>query len=119
MVKALSKVFGFAGVGETALKIVDKIAGTDWTPDKKAEFILAHADATKHQSPTRRILAITIAAEQVMLVTVWTVSAVAGHAFTLAGALALSEAVQSMLTSNVNMSMNGILAFYFLTGMKR
>jgi uncharacterized protein with von Willebrand factor type A (vWA) domain len=119
MLKSIGKVFGFAGVGETALKIVDKIAGTDWTPDKKAEFILAHAEATKHQSPTRRILAITIAAEQVMLVTVWTVAAIAGNAFALEGSIALAGAVESMLTNNVRMSMNGILAFYFLTGMKR
>tara|TARA_R110002020_G_C16254669_1_gene770068 strand:+ start:504 stop:863 length:360 start_codon:yes stop_codon:yes gene_type:complete len=119
MLKAIKAVLGFDGVGNTALKIVDKIAGTDWTPADKAEFILKHAEATKHQSPTRRILAITIAAEQIMLVTVWTIAAVAGHLLDLASGLALAKDVSAMLVSNVNMSMNGILAFYFLIGMKK
>lgn len=119
MLKTIKAVLGFEGVGNTALKIVDKIAGTDWTPDKKAEFILAHAAATKHQSPTRRVLAISIMAEQVMLVTVWTIATIIGRGFAVEGMTLLATDIHTMLTSTVNLALNGILAFYFLIGMRK
>ncbi len=45
----VKKIFGFDGVANSALKIVDKLAGTDWTPKEQAQFILDHAQATKYQ----------------------------------------------------------------------
>lgn len=119
MLKTLKAVLGFDGVGNSALKIVDKLAGTDWTPQQQAEFVLKHAEVTKHQSPTRRVLAFVIAAEQFMLVLVWTKASIVGHMAGVPGAIDLANAVLEMLASNVNMAMNGILAFYFLAGMKK
>ncbi len=50
--------FSFDGVANSALKIVDKLAGTDWTSKEKAEWMLQYQEATKHQSPARRFIAI-------------------------------------------------------------
>lgn len=54
----IKALLGFDGAANTALKIVDKIAGTDWTPKEKADFMLKYQAATKHQSPARRFIAI-------------------------------------------------------------
>lgn len=53
----IKKFLGFDGVSESLTKIVDKVAGTDWTPSEKSKFILDYCNATKHQSPTRRLIA--------------------------------------------------------------
>lgn len=54
----IKSFFAFDGVANSALKIVDKIAGTDWTPKEKASFMLEYQQATKHQSPARRFIAL-------------------------------------------------------------
>lgn len=54
----LKAFFSFQGVANSALKIVDKLAGTDWTSKEKAEWLLKYQEATKHQSPARRFIAV-------------------------------------------------------------
>lgn len=56
---ALKAFFSFDGVANSALKIVDRIAGTDWTSKEKAEWMLKYQEATKHQSPARRFIAVS------------------------------------------------------------
>jgi len=58
LLAGLKAFFSFEGVANSALKIVDKIAGTDWTPKEQADWILKYQEATKHQSPARRFIAI-------------------------------------------------------------
>jgi hypothetical protein len=110
---------GLDGVGETALKIVDKIAGTDWTPEKKADYHLKYMEATKYQSPTRRVLAILFMSEQLMLVTVWIFAKAANRLLEHAGAGLLATDINLFLQSNVNVSLGAIIGFYFLLGMKK
>lgn len=57
--QAIKAFFSFDGVANSALKIVDKLAGTDWTPQQRADWILRYQEATKHQSPARRFIAIS------------------------------------------------------------
>ena len=54
----LKTFFSFDGVSNSALKLFDKIAGTDWTPQQRADWILKYQEATKHQSPARRFIAV-------------------------------------------------------------
>jgi hypothetical protein len=110
---------GFEGVGDTALKIVEKLTGTDDSPAQKREFYLKAMEATKHQSPARRAMAMCFMAEQMMLVTVWTVSVIIGNYWGLVGAKETATAVSGFLTSNVNVTINIIIGFYFLVGAKR
>lgn len=56
---AIKAFFSFEGVANSALKIVDKLAGTDWTSKEKAEWMLKYQEATKHQSPARRFIAVS------------------------------------------------------------
>lgn len=115
----IKSAFGFDGVGESALKIVDKIAGTDWTPKEKAQFVLDHATATKYQSPTRRIIAVVYLFIWSILVLSWVASSAYGHALNAPNSLKLAKDIYDFMGNNVNVYMNGILAFYFLIGVKR
>ena len=115
----LKSVFGFDGVGESALKIVEKLAGTDFTAKEKADYILKYMETTKHQSPTRRILAILFMSEQIMLVTVWLAATAAGRLLEHKGAELLASDVNLFLQSNVNISLGLIISFYFLIGVKK
>lgn len=115
----LKKIFGFEGVGETALKIVDKIAGTDWTPKEKAEYTLKYMEATKYQSPTRRVLAILYMSEQFMLCTVWVVTSAMFRLAGIEGAGEFATDINEFLQSNVNVGLGVIVSFYFLLGAKK
>ena len=114
----LTKIFGFSGVGDTALKIVDKIAGTDWTAKEKAQYVLDYQNATKHQSPARRFIAICIALIWVGLVVTWTVASVVGR-FAYDTALnpgtVLAADISAFIDLNITNPFNIILAFYFTT----
>ncbi len=115
----LKSIFGFEKVGDTALKIVEKLAGTDFTSKEKADYILKYMETTKHQSPTRRILAILYMSEQFMLVTVWVVASAFGRLLEFKGAELFANDVNLFLQSNVNISLGLIISFYFIIGVKK
>lgn len=119
LISAVKSLFGFSGVGESALKIVDKIAGTDWTPEQKADWILRYQEATKHQSVTRRFIALSVALAWLLLVLSWLVSAIIGHASEIQGGIALANATKEFMSSNVNIAFNALLSFYFLLNFKK
>lgn len=117
--QGVKSIFGFEGVGNTAMKIVDKIAGTDWTPEQQAEFILKHAEVTKHQSPMRRFIAGAYTVAWLLLVLMWAISSICGRMLESEQAILLAADVIAFMGSNVNVAMNGILAFYFLINMRK
>ena len=115
----VKSLFGFDGVGESVLKIVDKIAGTDFTAKEKAAYVLEYMEKTKYQSPTRRALALLYISEQIMLVTVWIFSKAAHRLMDHAGAGLLANDINMFLQDNVNINMGLIIGFYFLLGAKK
>lgn len=115
----LKSIFGFEGVGNTAIKIVEKLSGTDVTPQQTMQFILEHAEKTKHQSPTRRFIAAAYTIAWLTLVLAWLVSSAFGHVLDIVGCINFANDIKSFMASNVNIAMNGILAFYFLMNMRK
>lgn len=114
----LVAIFGFSGVGDTALRIVDKLAGTDWTAKEKAQYVLDYQEATKHQSPARRFIAICIALIWVSLVLTWTVASVIGrfaYDTALSPGTVLAADISAFMDLNITNPFNIILAFYFTT----
>ena len=115
----VKKIFGFDGVANSALKIVDELAGTDWTPKEQAQFILDHAQATKYQSPTRRAMAIMITVEWFLLANTWLIATIFGRIMNLESCILLASDVSTFLQSDINLLINGLMAFYFLIGVKK
>ena len=95
------------------------MAGTDWTPEQKAEFILKHAEVAKHQSPMRRFIAGSYTIAWLLLVLMWAAATAYGRIFEAPNAILLAGDVVTFMASNVNLAMNGILAFYFLMNMRQ
>lgn len=118
MWELLAKVFGASGVTDSALKIVDKLAGTDWTAKEKAQYVLDYQEATKHQSPARRFIAVCIALVWVVLILSWLAGTIAGRFF-MDGALnagtVFAADVSAFVALNITDPFNIILAFYFTT----
>jgi hypothetical protein len=113
---AIKSIFGFSGVGETALKIVEKVTGTDDSPDKKREFILAWVAATKHQSVARRTIALSITFVWVVMVLTCVVSYIAGRYFydtAINPGTALAADISAFMQLNVSEPMNIVIVFYF------
>ncbi|MDG1859746.1 MAG: hypothetical protein P8I94_11615 [Emcibacteraceae bacterium] len=119
MWKALKGLFSTSKVVDTGLNIVNKIAGTDWLPEKKAQFILDFMEKTKYQSGTRRFLAIVFVFEWFVLVNFWLGSSFAYRIYDHAGAGLFASDIKAFLTSDINLTISGIVAFYFLMGMKK
>jgi len=119
ILSGLKKVLGFDGVIDSGLKIIDKIAGTDWTAKEKAQFILDHAEKTKYQSKTRRAIAVVMLVEWALLVNVWLISVICGHMFESLAAVALAVDIKDFMVGNINIGMNAIMSFYFLMGLKK
>lgn len=114
----LVAIFGFVDAGETALRIVNKIAGTDWTAKEKAQYVLDYQNATKHQSPARRFIAVCIMMVWVVLILSWLVGTVIGRFFmdgVLNAGTVFAADVSAFVALNITDPFNIILAFYFTT----
>ena len=114
----LTALFGISGVTDTALKIIEKVSGTDWSDKEKAQFVLDYQNATKHQSPARRVIAIAIAFVWAVLVMSWFVASAVGR-FVYDAALnpgtVLAADISAFIDLNITSPFNIILAFYFTT----
>lgn len=116
LLEGFKALFGFSGVADTALNIVNKIAGTDWTATDKAEWILKYQEATKHQSPMRRIIACCICLMWLVLSLTWLVGTLIGRFYydeTLNPGTTLAADVSAYMSLNINENFALLLAFYF------
>tara|TARA_R110002074_G_scaffold195878_7_gene362465 strand:+ start:806 stop:1177 length:372 start_codon:yes stop_codon:yes gene_type:complete len=113
MIALLSKLFAFDSVVNTGTKIIDKIAGTDWTSKEKADWLLKYQEATRHQSPARRFIAIAITSIWCLLVTVMTVSYIIGNIFSQPEVLMIAKDMKMIMKDIVAEPMNLVIGFYF------
>jgi len=114
----LAAIFGFSGVADSALKIVDKLAGVDWTAKEKAQYVLDYQNATKHQSPARRFIAMSIMVVWVILILSWLAGSMIGRFYldgTLNAGTVFAADVSAFIALNITDPFNIILAFYFTT----
>ncbi len=55
-----ASLFSSEKAGDVALKIVERVSGTDWTPQQQAQFMIDYQKATAHQSVMRRVVVASI-----------------------------------------------------------
>lgn len=55
-----ASLFSSEKAGDVALKIVERVTGTDWTPQQQAQFMIDYQKATAHQSVMRRVVVCSI-----------------------------------------------------------
>ena len=132
----IAALFSTKGAGETALKIVEKISGTDWNPQQQADFIIAYQNATKHMSLARRIIAVAFTVGFALFGFVWLCAGVSYHVYMFASVsgdtlaavttsqnlhqikamplLQLSNDISVFLKDIFQEPMTWILSFYFV-----
>ena len=108
----VGKALGLDNVVDAGLKIVEKLAGTDWTPKDKSEFLLEYMEKTKYQSKTRRVIAVVMLLEWALMVNVWLIASI----FENKG---LSSSIEQFMQGNINVGITAIMSFYFLLGLKK
>lgn len=55
-----ASLFSSEKAGDVALKIVERVSGTDWTPQDQSKFMIDYQKATAHQSVMRRVVVCSI-----------------------------------------------------------
>lgn len=109
-------LFSSEKIQNVAIDGLRKLGGLDdMTPREKSEYVLQYIAATKHQSPTRRLLAVLITALFALLILCWLVSALLGYYLNYTEALEFAGAVRMLLENVVLTPFNLILSFYFAT----
>jgi hypothetical protein len=116
MLNFIKGLFAADSVVNTATKIVDKIAGTDWTPKDKADFILNFQESTKHQSPARRFIALCVTAVWVLLVVSMALSYIAGNLLGSPEVLMIAKDMKMIMADLIREPFNLIIGFYFVIG---
>lgn len=125
MISAIAGFFGSlfssSKLTDTAVDGIRKLGGLDEMNSKdKAEFLLKYMDATKHQSPSRRFIAISMLMGLMTFTGTWLLLRIVAAAVSYYGGDA-SEVIQAcddifeMSKEVLLQPMNIIIGFYFVT----
>lgn len=116
MIAFIKSLFSIDGVVTTATKLIDKIAGTDWTSKEKAQFVLDYQKTTKHQSPARRFIATMVVMVWTFLITTLAIAYVIGNITESPTVLMIAKDIKAIMADLVKEPFNYIIGFYFAAG---
>jgi len=119
MLTALAGFFGglFSStkMQDTAIDAVRKLGNLDeMSMQEKSDFLLQYMNATKHQSPVRRLIALVLSVLFGLLIVTWLVAAGVGYYFDIVASLEFAGAVKMFLVDVVQTPFSIILSFYFV-----
>ena len=116
-------LFSSSKLQDTAIDGLRKIGGLDELNGKdKAEFILAYIAASKHQSPTRRFIAIMMSIGFAVFAAVWLISTVSMYLYLFFGGSPVNAESLNLLRGDIFtmckeillQPVNIIISFYFI-----
>lgn len=109
-------MFSSTKLQDTAIDGLRKVGGLDeMTQREKSEYILKYIEASKHQSPVRRLIAFTLTALYSLVVMLWLGAVGLGYLGDYLPAMELSGALRVFMESVIVQPFNIILSFYFVT----
>jgi len=109
-------LFSSTKMQDTAIDAVRKLGGLDdMNAKERHQFFLDYLATTKHQSPVRRLIALSLTALYSLVVVLWLVYSGVGYLFDYLPAMELAGATRVFMESVVMQPFNIILAFYFVT----
>ena len=119
----MSALFEFSRVVDSAMKIVDKISGTDITPKEWLELLIKYQDSTKHQSASRRFIALSATFAWLLMLTLFVVAIVLKYFFGVDGAEVFATEIHDFMKETIVEPYNLIISFYFavsaIVGLKK
>jgi len=108
-------LFSSTKMQDTAIDAVRKLGNLDeMSMQEKSEFILQYMNATKHQSPVRRLIALVLSVLFGLLIVTWLVAAGVGYYLDIVASLEFAGAVKMFLVDVVQTPFSIILSFYFV-----
>lgn len=109
----LGSLLGSSKATDTAIDFIRKAGDLDqMSAQEKSKFILDYLAATKHQSPVRRFLAVTVTFMWAVLIVSWMVLCVAGNLFGIEGSITTAGLFFTMI-KEVSPFFTTVIAFYF------
>ena len=116
MLSFIKSLFGMDAVVNSATKIIDKIAGTDWTAKEKADWVLSYQQATKNQSPARRFIAISVTLIWFLVMLGMIVGYLVGDLLEMSRALIFANDMKMVIKDQISEPFNYVIMFYFAMG---
>lgn len=115
IIAALTGFFSSSKAQDLAISALKKVGSLDEMDSQaKADYIITFLNATRHQSVTRRFIALLMVVLFASLCLLWALSASIGYYFGVTVSLELAGAVKHFLESVVMTPFNLILSFYFV-----
>lgn len=109
-------LFSTSKLQDTAIDGLRKLGGLDeMNSQDKAKYLLDYMNATKHQSPTRRLIAIALTGLYVLVGVLWVGAAICGYAIGIDGCAMLAVNTKMFFVEVVLTPFNLVLSFYFVT----
>lgn len=112
----LGGMFSSSKLQNTAIDGIRKMGGLDeMDAEAKAKFLLDYMAATKHQSPMRRFIALTMTIIYGLFVLSWIAAMGIGYAFDADAAVQFAVANREYFSDVLATPFSLVLSFYFLT----
>ena len=109
-------LFSSSKIQDLAIDGLRQVSGlNEMTPKEKSQYILAYMEATKHQSPIRRLIAFLLTTLYASVIMLWLISAVVGYYLDVPVALEAAGAVKMFMGDVIVQPFSIILSFYFVT----
>ncbi len=111
----ISGLFNSSKATDMALDAIKKLGGLDeMTGKEKSDYLLAYLAATKHQSESRRFIALLVCGVWVLLLMVWVIASGVGTIGEFSNVMLYAADIKLVLLDLVNTPFTVVLSFYFV-----
>ena len=111
----LGSLFNSSKLTDTAIDAMRKMGGLDEMADKeKASFLLSYIDKTKHQSETRRFIALVVVGIWAIMILLWLVMSGIGTLLEFSNFMMYAADIKLELKDLIKDPFTIILSFYFI-----
>jgi len=108
-------LFNSSKLTDTAIDAMRKMGGLNEMQDKeKAAFILSYIEKTKHQSETRRFIALLVVGIWAIILMLWVIMSGVGTILELSNVMLYAADLKLVIKDQVKDPFTIILSFYFI-----
>ena len=108
-------LFNSSKLTDTAIDAMRKMGGLNEMADKeKASFILSYIEKTKHQSETRRFIALLVVGIWAIILMLWVIMSGVGTILELSNVMLYAADLKLVIKDQVKDPFTIILSFYFI-----
>lgn len=115
MTAFFGSLFNSSKLTDTAIDAMRKMGGLNEMQDKeKAAFLLSYIDKTKHQSETRRFIALLVVGIWAIILMLWVIMSGVGTILELSNVMLYAADLKLVIKDQVKDPFTIILSFYFI-----